>query len=240
MKRDRHEGNVYDAMLQERIGQALRGQGKEPPLEPQVLEAWVKARRDRRRSLRKRYAIAACTALVFLCAAALALHFGLLSGSDVSMAGKGGDQINETEGGAVIKGNQADADENLGSVKIVIDDWKQVEEAQIKYPDMLIPEYIPEGYEFEELVIEGNALTEKYRFLFKFGDETLEINNAIQKRETAIFNYDDVIEVDGYTLMINTDEKVTHCKMNNKLITIRGNLENEKTIQIIKNLQGVD
>lgn len=239
MKRDRHEGNIYDAMLQERIGQALRGQGKEPPLEPQVLEAWVKARRDRRRSLRKRYAIAACTALVFLCAAALALHFGLLSGSDVSMAGKGSDQINETEGGAVIKGNQADADENLGSVKIVIDDWKQVEEAQIKYPDMLIPEYIPEGYEFEKLVIEGNALTEKYRFLFRKGERELEISDNVFEENAAIFNYDRIIEVGDGVIMVNSEENTACYRIGARTIMVRGNIIDEEVILVISNLKGV-
>lgn len=236
MKRDRHEGNVYDAMLQERIGQALRGQGKEPPLEPQVLEAWVKARRDRRRSLRKRYAIAACTALVFLCAAALALHFGLLSGSDVSMAGKGGDQINETEGGAVIKGNQADADENLGSVKIVIDDWKQVEEAQIKHPDMLIPEYIPEGYEFEELVIEGNALTEKYRFLFRKGERELEISENFLNDEISVFDYDKCVELNNIMLLIDGAEQIIYCKKENRLIAIWGDVNEAEAKNIVEHL----
>lgn len=240
MKRDRHEGNVYDAMLQERIGQALRGQGKEPPLEPQVLEAWVKARRDQRRSLRKRYVIAACTALVFLCAAALALHFGLLSGSDVSMAGKGSDQINETEDGAVIKGNQADADENLGSVKIVIDDWKQVEEAQIKYPDMLIPEYIPEGYEFEKLVIEGNALTEKYRFLFRKGERELEVRNSNKREEIAIFDYDEVINIEGESIFLNTTEQIAYSRIGEVNSFIYGITDKEQIEKIINGMNGVN
>lgn len=233
MKRDRHEGNVYDAMLQERIGQALRGQGKEPPLEPQVLEAWVKARRDQRRSLRKRYVIAACTALVFLCAAALALHFGLLSGSDVSMAGKGGDQINETEGGAVIKGNQADADENLGSVKIVIDDWKQVEEAQIKYPDMLIPEYIPEGYEFEELVIEGNLIKEKYSLYFDNKGKKLIIKQSNEAQTIAIYDYEDSFLCSDGKVFLNETEGEAYYEEADLFIIIKGDVLQEDVSKII-------
>ena len=239
MKRDRHEGNVYDAMLQERIGQALRGQGKEPPLEPQVLEAWVKARRDRRRSLRKRYAIAACTALVFLCAAALALHFGLLSDSDVSMAGKGGDQINETEDGAVIKGNRADADENLGSVKIVIDDWKQVEEAKIKYPDMLIPEYIPEGYEFEKLVIEGNALKMRGQFYFKGNKGDLEIGESSETDVASFYDSTESFQVGNMTIFFNQDENIAYYEDENILIKIKGNVKEKELYRIIEGIKRV-
>lgn len=240
MKRDRHEGNVYDAMLQERIGQALRGQGKEPPLEPQVLESWVKARRDRRRSLRKRYAIAACTALVFLCAAALALHFGLLSGSDVSMAGKGGDQINETEGGAVIKGNQADADENLGSVKIVIDDWKQVEEAQIKYPDMLIPEYIPEGYEFEKLVIEENSLKREYYFFYWCENGELTIKQSSEIESVAVYNYNEILQVGEREVFVNYKENVAHFEEEDIFVTIKGQVDRKEILKIVKNIERVN
>lgn len=240
MRQDGERTEIYDAMLRERIGQALGNQQDEEVLDLQVLEAWTEERRAQKRQLRRRYAMIACTVFVCACAAALALHLTLLSGTSVSIAGKSGDSINETEGGAVIKDNQADIDENMGTVKITIDDWDQVEDSKKEYPDMLVPGYVPEGYVFEKLVIEGNALTEKYRFLYKQEEEELEIMESVNAEETAVFNYDKSIELNGSQVLINKKEHAAYYRSGKRKMVIRGNIDDDNYFKIIKELLGVE
>lgn len=238
MRQDGERTEIYDAMLRERIGQALGNQQDEEVLDLQVLEAWAEERRAQKRQLRRRYAMIACTVFVCACAAALALHLTLLSGTSVSIAGKSGDSINETEGGAVIKDNQADIDENMGTVKITIDDWDQVEDSKKEYPDMLVPGYVPEGYVFEKLVIEGNALKRKYTFFFLNGNTILSIKESEKAVAASIYDYDEVLKVENYQVFVNSNEDVAYFEMENIFMTIKGNVKKDELGKIIEELKG--
>lgn len=237
MKPDERSSDKYDAMLQQRIGQALREEYSGETLDPQILLSWAADEQRKKRQRRRKYALIASMLLVCICAAAAALHAGLLSGSSVSVAGKNGDRVSETGDGAVIKGNQADAGENLGSVKVTIRDWEKVYDAQKEHPDMLIPEYVPEGYVFEKLEIEENELKEKYSFYFIKEDKKLMIKQSEHAETVAIYEYNKVLKNMNKLIFVNSKENEIYYEQGDMFITIKGILEVEEIIKMANQLK---
>lgn len=75
----------------------------------------------------------------------------------------------------------------------VITDWEHVEAAKETIPELLIPGYIPEGYEFEKLTIEtvseGMMICE---YIFNNGESIVEIESQHYSSTTSSFNIGDV------------------------------------------------
>lgn len=129
-----------------------------------------------------------------------------------------------------------------GEAGLVITDWEEIYIAKEHVEDLLVPGYIPKGYEFEELKIEnvdgGNTCT------FTFSNKT----NVMEVRQ-----YNSVANMRSLE-MGYVEEKVTSKKGNvyirrydeNKIATIRtndgmtieldSNLKENEIVKIIENL----
>lgn len=174
------EDIIYDAVEQEN-----RSREKKTVTGEYLAEL---AARDRKRSAR-RFRRTAGIAAALLLAAVSAF---LLTDRDLfdAGAGKGGEEETVTEDGVVVE------DEGWGSGEedmVVFETWEEAVMAKEDIPQLLIPEYVPDGYGFESLRIEGvegNSVT----CIFSFAgadDEFIEIHEFIQLRDkTAMAMFD--------------------------------------------------
>ena len=183
----------FDELLKKRIGEAFRSKSEREKLDLEVLREWAAEDRRKKALRHKRWAAAA---------AAVVLTAGTIIGADLlkdrgefyAEAGNNDPVISESDGNTIIKNNDEGAEENPGMETVTIDDWEMVLAAKEKYPDLLIPEYVPEGYEFQQLVIEDSGMIESYVFVFANKEETLEITETLNADLTIFNNYDREIE----------------------------------------------
>lgn len=180
------EDIIYDAVEQEN-----RSREKKTVTGEYLAEL---AARDRKRSAR-RFRRTAGIAAALLLAAVSAF---LLTDRDLfdAGAGKGGEEETVTEDGVVVE------DEGWGSGEedmVVFETWEEAVMAKEDIPQLLIPEYVPDGYGFESLRIESledGSLMCLFNFENK-GDDFIEVHEFIQEQELlARATFDD----NGYTL----------------------------------------
>lgn len=112
-----------------------------------------------------------------------------------------------TEDGVVIEdGGWSGESENNWEIT----SWDEVESIKKIFPQVIIPEYIPNEYEFERELIneEGNIITVDYLFLDGSGEELI-IQQYIQGENlntTQIYDTDRQLESNKGTIYINETE----------------------------------
>ena len=233
---EKQDDSYYDALIKQRIGEALRNQSKKERLDLAQLEAWVEADRQRRRAKVKRVlAIASC--FIIICAGTFSFKFAF-DDDAVATTGKNDNKVNEEGNNVVVKNNGEDVEDNIGAEEILCKNWDSVIAAKESYPQLLIPNYIPGGYDFETLSIVDNELIKKYKYYFANGNETLEIKETVGEEEKIYYNYDRKIGKEDCEIYITERrEKTASCKVNEVSITIIGEVSDEDIISIIARLE---
>lgn len=142
-------------------------------------------------------------------------------------ADKNGKEEIVTDDGVIIE------DEGWGSSSeenIVITDWEEVPIAKSHVEELLIPEYIPEGYEFEELKIEavdgGNTCT------FTF----LSINNEMEIRQHNIHGNRQSIEINNIGKKIDSRKGAIYVRSLDNYNIATMYIDEGLVIEIISNL----
>ena len=119
-------------------------------LTPDELVAMAAAEeRRRKRRMRRISGIAALFVIVLACGAFFV--FSTLT-TDVD-ADKNPKEEIVTEDGVIIEDGGWGSSSEDGWI---ITDWKEVSAAKATIPELVIPEYVPKGYEFESLKVEGS------------------------------------------------------------------------------------
>lgn len=116
-----------------------------------------------------------------------------------------------TEDGVIIEDGGWGSDEGEDGETYVTTEWSHVYAAKELYPELLIPEYIPEGYEFEKLIVESFEEGDLfYEYLFSnTNEEILELEIVCQKCSTASLNIENKtkkIEYDKGDIYIQNKE----------------------------------
>lgn len=140
--------------------------GEIPEVSITIEELKALERADRKKRNRKKVkvvGIAAALLLVCGVAAYAALPDNLITPVD---ADKNTSQSVQEESGSVVINENGAEDEGVITYKET--NWDKVADLRSKFPDLIIPGYVPEGYEFAELEIEqyvgaGYKVTYKYR-----------------------------------------------------------------------------
>ena len=135
-------------------------------LTPDELVAMAAAEeRRRKRRMRRISGIAALFVIVLACGAFFV--FSTFT-TDVD-ADKNPKKEIVTEDGVIIEDGGWGSSSEDGWI---ITDWKEVSAAKATIPELVIPEYVPEGYEFESLRIEyaENIMRDTYTFKTTKGD----------------------------------------------------------------------
>lgn len=135
---------------------------------------------------------------------------------------------------------------NVENKNVLIESWKDIGGARKMLPDLYIPNYIPETYEFQSLSINRNEKN-KYWAAYQFKDDAggiLCINQykmgASEDLRLTVNDYDEVIEAglaEVYISYSNFDDAImaTYLLEGNKF-DISGNLTLEELEKIVVNL----
>lgn len=209
---EKRDDSYYDALIKQRIGEALRNQSKKERLDLAQLEAWVEADRQRRRAKVKRVlAIASC--FIIICAGTFSFKFAF-DDDAVATAGKGDNKVTDSGNNAVVKPNEEDPDENTGTRKMRCTSWGDVKSIKQRFPEMMKPHYIPEGYKFIELLVEYTDLMETYTYKYLNGKENLEIKQVAGATATIFNQYARKVSCNYGDLLIMEDDGITAgCKI---------------------------
>lgn len=232
-RREEKDDAYYDELIKQRIGEAIRSHMDDEKLDRAVLDAWIEEDNRKRAARRKRYmAVAAC--VLVLCIGTFGIKMILETEDTVAVAGKGDDVVNESGNNVVIKNNREDVEENIGGEEIVVKNWEKVLDLQKEYEDMMIPGYVPEGYEFSELEIMDNENASEYTYKFYKGDSELEIRQVMGIDSMLYFEYDRTITDGAVELLIKEDfGKVGFSKIKNGVLCISGNCVDDEMLKIV-------
>ena len=146
-----------------------------------------------------------------------------------------------TEDGVIIEDGgwgSSEGEENVW----VITEWHDVEGAKLTYPNLLIPGYVPNGYEFECLIVESldyrNVFSEYTFIKNKRNKIEIEVFDTDNDTKTSILNEsDEVIKSEKGNTYINVEEKSAVIVQNDgNVITIYGILDRKEILKIVNNL----
>lgn len=201
-----------------------------------MLEGWVAAAREKSRARKRRYMAAACCVMVACIGTFSAVNF--LAPDDV-IAGKNDPVTTEEGNNTIVKEGRGEPGENTGTEKITVNDWEKVAAVKKKYPQLLIPQYVPEGFEFAGLEIEANELFDTYTYNYEGKSGNLKIVQMVGVELTVIRDYDRSFKTsDGIEIRIKEDvERAAHFLIEENVATIIGDLSDEDYIQMVNGLE---
>lgn len=231
--------SYYDALIKKRIGEALCSEDRSEKLDVEVLHAWVAADRRKRAIRRRRYA-AVCACILLVCCGTFGMKMMTDSDDYYAVAGKNDPVTSEKDGNTVIKSGDGDMDENLGADVVVVNDWNMVETAKKTYPELVIPGYIPEGYEFKELKIKITEFNENYTYAYSTKKDTLYLTQTIGTEAKTIKDYGYIMKTNrGVEIRVKEDiQKMGAVVLNEDMVFfIKGDITDEEIINIVENLK---
>lgn len=217
---EKQDDSYYDALIKQRIGEALRNQSKKERLDLAQLEAWVEADRQRRRAKVKRVlAIASC--FIIICAGTFSFKFAF-DDDAIATAGKGDNKVTESGNNAVVSPNEQDGDENVGIRTVTCRSLEDVDILKEQFPKLMEPHYIPEGYKFEKLTIEYSELMAKYSYEFTNKNNKLQITQIAGATATVFSEYNRKLQCDrGDVLIMEEDvEIIAGCKIKDGVLYV--------------------
>ncbi|MCI5687075.1 MAG: hypothetical protein MR303_01030, partial [Emergencia sp.] len=162
----------------------------------------------------------------------------LLSPDDV-IAGKNDPVMTEEGNNTIVKEGQGQPGENTGTEKITVNDWEKVSYVKKKYPQLLIPQYVPEGFEFTELVVEANEMFDTYTYNYAQGENILRIVQITGTEFKMIKDYDRSLETEsGIEIRIKEDEEKTgHFLISDSMCAIECDLSDKQYEHMVEALE---
>ena len=237
MKREERENmKKNEQKFMEEIGAALKRHEKKTKLDAEVLEGWVTAAREKSRARKRKY-MAAISCVVIVCAGTFSAMNLLVP--DAAIAGKNGPVTMEDGNSTIVKNNAEDPGANLGGDTMIETEWDKVATVKKNYPDLLIPGYVPEGYEFKELEISIMEKIKVFSFSFKQGEELFMIQKILGSEVNLIKNYTRSIKTEsGTEIRLKEDEaKAAYFFVDESMYMIEGDISDEEYIKITEKLE---
>lgn len=163
--------------------------------ELKALEAADRKKRARKRRLRF---VSIAAVVVIVCGAAV--YMAWPKAAVPVDADKNTEQRVEEKDGTVII-NEGDVEGDSGEVAVTETDWDKVGELRKYVPNLYIPEYVPEGYEFKEATVS------------KYSDETYECEYVFEngKKQLTIVQMTKE-EGDVQTDFVSEYEEISNCR----------------------------
>lgn len=202
----------------------------------QVVCRAAKLKAERRKRRLKGAGIAVAAVLFIAIGVTLEIHYN--PDSLVVMALRDVGIISENDGNVIIKDNNVDVDENDGERVETLTTWDEVMQAREVYSELLIPSYVPEGYEFERLEIWTGEKRRSVEFFFSNEEAEITICITPNNPDTVLYDCDRVIEYDGgKKVYINDNEDYDAFASADDYIIRIFNCENDD--EIIKIIRGL-
>lgn len=175
-QRERESAEILRECFDAQIMKKLEENPPEIPSYEQFSDMIDRDQRKLRRRRRRIAGIAAC----FMVAMLVGIFACSLPGANVDADNNPKEEI-ATDDGVIIEDGGWGSSEYADNVWMT-DDWEQVALAKEINPKLLIPEYVPQEYEFENLVIENyvkNDFLCEYVFVSNSNNEILEIEELM-------------------------------------------------------------
>ena len=162
----------------------------------------------------------------------------LLSPDDV-IAGKNDPVMTEEGNNTIVKEGQGQSGENTGTEKITVNDWEKVSYVKKKYPQLLIPQYVPEGFEFTGLEIEETEIFSTYTYTYVQGEKSLKLTQVVGTDLEIINDYDRNFETEGgVAVKLKEDIEISaNFIIERSLCTLIGSFSDEECGKIVDALE---
>lgn len=246
-KRDEHKGINERKEGEQRLAAVLREGleqeiGEIPEVSINIDELKQLEAADRKtRKIKRLRTISVAAAAVIVCAAII---YTVLPESVVPVdADKNTKQKVEEKDGMVII-NEGDVEGDSGEVSITETDWDKIEDLKEYVPNLYIPGYVPEGYEFEKATVETYT-NENYscEYHFKNNRKRITIIHASQDESGS-----NTMFIDGYDKQDDSNLGVVYINDHQKQISgylfardssifVFGDISEVELINIYNNLQ---
>lgn len=202
-------------------------------LTPDELKTMVAAaKRKKKQRYRKLAGVAALFVVVLFGAIIVFNNFS----TDVE-ADKNAKEEIITEDGVVIEdGGWGGNSEN----NWVITDWSEVKVAKTTVHELIIPQYVPEGYIFRDLIIERVSEEQRICVYMYMGEEgTIQINQIIDNSSQLFYEINEYQRIlstsKGDVYIQNEDEKKAIIQIDDgNIIEIYSGLPNDEILKIIE------
>lgn len=214
-KRDEHKGINERKEGEQRLAAVLREGleqeiGEIPEVSINIDELKQLEAADRKtRKIKRLRTISVAAAAVIVCAAII---YTVLPESVVPVdADKNTKQKVEEKDGVVII-NEGDVEGDSGEVSITETDWDKIEDLKEYVPNLYIPGYVPEGYEFEKAtVVRYSEEAYNCEYLFRNNDKSVSITQISQKTSGSntmfVNEYDTKYDCNLGTIYIKNHQK---------------------------------
>lgn len=123
---------------------------------------------------------------------------------------------------------------------IEISDMDDIDEAVAFWKGLYIPEYIPDGYEFDKLTVKKDGVGASADFTYVYGGEKLHISIHMLRSESAIYdssNNAQWIEMEDRIVRIMESDEGAEVFTEDVFIMIAGNLDREELLSIARNIK---
>lgn len=203
---------------------------------PQLDKSFVKqdASHDKS-SRRKRYSLIAVAAVAMICIVSVAQP---LIGNNEAYGDKGIlHRLYDSVMG--IGTDEQDGNDKDRESRVEIYDLKNIDEAKDLCEDLYVPEYIPEGFELESLVVEKTESGVDADYTFKHGEKELNIGMSFTESGDAAYgsnNPGEVIELEDRVIIQDKSKTLIEMYTEEGIMMISGDTTWDEMIRIAKGL----
>ncbi len=206
--------------------------GEFPPLDKSFMNA--KLPNDKSSNCR-RYSLIVTAAALMICIVT-AVH--PMIGNDAAYGDKG--ILHRLFGSSMgIGADEQDGTDQERECKVEIDDLENIDEAKDLCKNLYVPEYLPEGFELESLVVEKTEAGVDADYVFKNGEKNLNIGMSFTENGNATYSSNsqgEMIELRDRTIVPSKDKISVEMYMEEGIMMISGDMSQEEMIRIAKGL----
>lgn len=224
-------------LMGQKISDAIGAGLAEKPLDRAIFDAWMREAQRKKLARRRHYMMAAACMLVFCVGITVLTGLPKIE-KPYAIAGNNGAVKSQEQEGVVTKNNSVGAEENPGGERVTVTDWKQVEPLKKEYPELMVPEYIPEGYGFMKLTLDDNANVHKYEYCFQNKGDIIWLKQ-IEGLTVSIFNeHERNVESNAGPVYFKNDGiENAGIQKGNQMIVVSGQLSDAEMIRILESLK---
>ncbi len=220
--------------IENKISEMLRDVQSSKTLSPEQLELWVaEDKAKKKRGFKYSMSIVCCCVLV-LGVSIYGVGRFMNIGPFVATAG-------EDDKGKVVnvldKKQIHDGDKNISAEQIVYDSWESIAKAKKKFPDLVIPTYIPEEFEFCELTVTDENNITQYLYRWISGKEEVRLRQYVAGDNAFSYGTRTLKTKNGTVFVRENDIKIALYFFDDCEVSIIGNCQDEDICRIIEGLQ---
>lgn len=206
--------------------------GEIPPLDKSFMNA---KKYDDKSSKRRRYSLIAVAAALMICIVTVVPP---MFGGDAAYGDKG--ILHRLFGSDMgIGTDEQDGTDQERECKVEITDLKNIEEAKDLCEDLYVPEYLPEGFELESLVVEKTEAGVDADYTFKNGEKELNIGMSFMESDSVTYgsnNQGEMIRLKDRIIVPDRRKAVVEMYTEEGIMMISGDTTRDEMVKLARGL----